>query len=297
MGGGGYSFSARSTRASTKNLAGVSYENVTLDSAHEMFEQNKKRQTHDLMDPKSVVVRESRDSEEHPNSLPIIINLDVTGSMRDVPLQLLKDGLPTIVGNVIQHGQPDPQIMFIAIGDHETDRSPLQVGQFESSDEKLDKWLTSVYLEGGGGSNAGESYLLAHYFAAHHTVTDHWEKRKQKGFLFTIGDEPGLNSIPMATLRSLMEKAVGQTSWSANDLLKLAQEKWHVYHLHITETGDRQTARNYWSQLLGENCVIVKSHKDVANVISEIVTKNSVPVVTPEIKEETKKEEETKITL
>ena len=56
------------------------------------------------------------------------------------------------------------------------DSAPLQVGQFESSDELLDKWLTNIYFEAGGGGNGGESYALAWYFAALKTATDSMEK-------------------------------------------------------------------------------------------------------------------------
>ena len=150
--------------------------------------------------------RESRDSEEHPKSVAIMIGLDVTGSMGSVPEHLVKHGLPHMMDEIIKAGEPDPQVLFMGIGDHEFDRSPLQVGQFESSDELLDKWLMDTYLEGGGGGNDGESYMLAWYFAARHTKIDCWEKRKEKGFLFTIGDEHNLPSIPGPVLEKIMGK-------------------------------------------------------------------------------------------
>ena len=131
--------------------------------------------------PSKALLRESRDSTSNPNSLPVIIALDVTGSMRTIPHSLVKEGLPNMVGNMIQRGVTDPAILFLGIGDHTCDDAPLQVGQFESGDEELDLWLTRTWLEGHGGGNNGESYLLAWYFAAKHTITDAWEKRGQKG--------------------------------------------------------------------------------------------------------------------
>jgi len=147
MGYSGYSTSDRSFRATT---AGYSTKSV-----NEIFTQNAERKMHKDMDPKGVSVRESFDSVEHPNTVPIQLYLDVTGSMGYIPHEMIKDGLPTLMGTLIQNGVSDASLMFGAIGDHEHDRCPLQIGQFESGDAELDMWLTRTYLEGGGGGNAG----------------------------------------------------------------------------------------------------------------------------------------------
>ncbi|WP_417912360.1 hypothetical protein [Candidatus Electronema sp. TJ] len=261
MGWGYYSVDERAERA-----ASVGYD---TKSAREIFTQ---RNINQAMNPHGVVVRESRDSADHPNSVAIILALDVTGSMGSIPHHLVKDGLPKIMGRIIQSGTPDPQLLFLAVGDHECDSSPLQVGQFESSDELLDKWLTSVYLEGGGGGNAGESYLLAWYFAALHTSIDCFEKRRQKGFLFTIGDEPTLPEVPAQSLSRLMGQGQQQT-WSAAELLDKARQLYHVFHLHIRETssGSRQEVMDGWKQLMGGNLIILERHEEVSRVIPELI--------------------------
>ena len=82
----------------------------------------------------------------------------------------------------------DAQIMFSGIGDAQSDRVRLQVGQFES-DNRMDDQLRTMFLEGGGGGQKSESYELATYFVARHTATDAWDKRGRKGYLFLIGDE------------------------------------------------------------------------------------------------------------
>ena len=258
MGGGYYSLEKRSFRARTLGY--------TTKATHEIFQ---RRSINNAMNPHGIVIRESRDSDEHPNSLSIILGLDVTGSMGTIPHFLVKDGLPTLMGKIIQGGIVDPQILFLAIGDHECDDAPLQVAQFESSDELLDKWLTDVYLEGGGGGNYGESYLLAWYFAGYHTSIDCYEKRGQKGFLFTIGDEPTLKEIPKHYLKAIMGD--GQYSnISASALLEKASEKYHCFHLHIKETnaGSRQETINGWKQLMSDNLIVVENKNDVAKIIA-----------------------------
>lgn len=261
MGGGSYSATNRSTRAFKSGY----YTN----SAQEIF---KERSINDAMSPYGLTVRESRDSAEHPNSLAIILALDVTGSMGSIPHHLVKDGLPHIMDQIIKKGIADPQLLFLGIGDHECDRSPLQVGQFESSDELLDKWLTTVYLEGGGGGNAGESYLLAWYFAAHHTSIDCFEKRKHKGYLFTIGDEPTLPEISSHTLKNLMGSGQYE-NFTAAKLIEKAREMYHVYHIHVKETnsGRRQFVMDGWKQLMQESLLIVERHAEIPGLIAEIV--------------------------
>lgn len=230
---------------------------------------------HESMDPKNIKIREARDSAVHPNTIPIIVSLDVTGSMGHIPHHLVKDGLPHMMGGIIQKGIPDPALLFLAVGDTECDRYPLQVGQFESGDEELDTWLTRTYLEGGGGGNQGESYLLSWYFAANHTVTDAWEKRGKKGFLFTIGDEPCLPRIPMNHIKNLMDHGVGQSGYSDAELLAAAREKWDVYHLHVTHSEGARRSLGYWKELMGQSCIEVPNYEDVPKIISEIVVKGS----------------------
>ena len=264
MGGTSYSISNRTTRA----LA----DGYFTKSAGETFTQSKERKIHKEMEPKGVHLRESRDSEIHPNSIPIIISLDLTGSMGFIPHELVKDGLPKIMTGLIQNGIPDPQVMFLGVGDHETDRAPFQISQFESGDAELDMWLTRTYIEGGGGANGGESYSLAHYFAAKYAQTDAWDKRGKKGFLFTIGDEPSLSSYPKRAFDEIFGEGQNQ-SYTDKQLLEMAQEKWEVFH--IMPNKETRGARKYWSDLLGQNMVWVDRTEDIAKIIKDIVISNS----------------------
>ena len=103
------------------------------------------------MSPMGVTFRESRDSDEHPETVAIKIGLDETGSMGKIPEIIARQKMAALMPTVIKHGVPHPQVLFEGIGDHISDAAPLQVGQFESETTLLDKWLTGMYLEGNGG--------------------------------------------------------------------------------------------------------------------------------------------------
>lgn len=264
MGHGAYNCSARTTRAESLGYS--------TKSVHEIFTE---KTVNSEMNPRGIKTRESRDSADHPASLAIILALDVTGSMGSIPHRLVKDGLPAIMDGITKVGIADPQVLFLAIGDHECDRFPLQVGQFESSDALLDHWLTKMFVEGGGGGNHGESYLLAWYFAAKHTATDCWEKRKQKGVLFTIGDEPVLLQIPSTAIRGIMGEGQHETA-SAAELLDAARKTYDVYHIHVKcGSGHSEEVVDGWKQLMGPSLLIAATDADVPGLITETVKARS----------------------
>lgn len=286
MGYNSYDLTARTARATS----GRFFEKTN----DELFTQNKLRTAHEDMLIYGKI-REARDSDAHPNSIPIIISLDVTGSMSTIPRMFIQDGLPTIVSKIIQAGIADPQICFTAIGDHEYDRAPFQAGQFESSDDLMDNWLQKTWLEGGGGSNFGESYALSWKFAADHTICDHTEKRKQKGFLFSIGDEPNLRLYPATILNTIFG---GQNQEETDiTLFEKASVNWDLYHISI-EHGRGKTSPN-WRQLFGDKLYIIEDFLDIPNIISNIVLAGSNLSITDysnDVKP-TSKIEDIKITL
>lgn len=266
MGITSYSCSTRAVRATKDGYA--------TKSLNQIFTQQAKRQVHESMASTGVILREARDSDAHPNTVPIILGLDVTGSMHDIPRQLIADGLPTLMSKLIQNGVPDAALLFVAIGDHECDSHPLQVGQFESGDAELDMWLTRTYLEGGGGGNRGESYPLAWEFASSRVQTDAWDKRKEKGFLITVGDEPFLDSFPKKAFDEIYGDASGhQSTLTAEQLYAAACEKFHVHHINI-EHGYRNFTDVKWKDLLGQNLHITKDHTEVPKIIADIVINN-----------------------
>ncbi|HRH68842.1 MAG TPA: hypothetical protein PLB89_04975 [Flavobacteriales bacterium] len=269
MGYSSYSTSDREERSERMNYRSAPRE--------EVFTQQKLRTAHELMLPRGVVFRECRDSAAHANATPIQLYLDVTGSMGHIPHELIKTGLPHLMSTLIQNGVPDAALMFGAVGDHECDNFPLQVAQFESGDAELDMWLTRTYLESGGGGNAGESYMLAWYFAAHHVRTDAFEKRGQKGFVITIGDEPCLPNLPASAVQAIMgSSAAAQGNFTKEVLLAEAQKSNHVYHIFI-EHGHR-TCDDGWRQLMGQNLVLIQDHTAVPSVIASLILRHTSAV-------------------
>ncbi|MEU8259526.1 hypothetical protein AB0C02_02730 [Micromonospora sp. NPDC048999] len=212
------------------------------------------RTVHPALDPRDAV-RESRDSAEHPQSTPIAVLFDVTGSMGHVP-RVLQAKLPQLLGLLLRQGYArDPQIMFGAIGDATCDRVPLQIGQFES-DNRMDDDLGRIVLEGGGGGQLTESYELALYFMARHTVTDHWEKRRRRGYLFIIGDELAYPRVKVREVRRLIGDDLHE-NMPVRQIVDEVTRRWDTYYLlpaGSAHAGSRKVL-DFWRSLLGQHAV------------------------------------------
>lgn len=224
-------------------------------------------------EPVGITYRESCDSEEHPNSTPIILGLDVTGSMNRV-LETISKKLNVLITEIYER-EPvqDPQVMIMAFGDVECDSHPLQVSQFES-DIRIAEQLNDIYFERGGGGNDGESYTLPWYFAARHTKIDSFEKRGKKGFLFTIGDEPYLTNISAEAIKEFVGDDI-QSSLSAEELLAEVSRQYEVYHLMIEEGSGMRWGKDEvvdkWTKLLGQRAILVSDCTKIPEIIVSIL--------------------------
>jgi hypothetical protein len=222
------------------------------------------------LDPNGVVVRESRDSVDNPQSTAIIVGIDVTGSMGMIADTLAREGLGVLFTEILDRKPvTDPHLMFMAIGDAYADRNPLQVSQFEA-DNRIIPQLTDIYLEKGGGGNQFESYDLPWYFAAHHTSLDCFEKRAKKGYLFTVGDENPPPGITAAQITKIFGDSQAQGMSSA-ELLVMVQRTYHVFHL-VVEEGDfcrhgSQPVIDKWRSLLGQNVLALSDYTKLSEVI------------------------------
>src|SRR5262245_61900375 len=226
---------------------------------------------HAKMNPFGVKVRESRDSDAHPESHAVAVLFDVTGSMQSVP-RVLQAHLPQLMGLLIRKGYLDhPQILTGAIGDATCDAAPLQVGQFESGIE-IEEDLGKLYLEGGGGGHITESYDLALYFMARHTAIDCYEKRGRRGYLFVIGDE-----IPYAKVkREEVNAVIGdglQSSIPVEDVVAELQPTFDVYHVlpKMTSNWKNPLVRRRWAELLGQNALRLEEPAGICELIASTI--------------------------
>lgn len=222
------------------------------------------------VDPKGVKVRESRDSDAHPNSNAIVVSFDVTGSMQGLPILFAKEKLPKLMSillakNVIE----DPQILFVAQADSHGDPNSLQIGQFESGNE-MDLWLTKFSLGGGGGAQGSlyghETYGDVLYWVATHTSIDCFEKRGRKGTLVLIGDEEPYSTIE----REAVKRVIGddlQEDLPLERVIEMAQEKYNVIKICVETPGYNRGSLPQWQKLLGEHAIYL----DDPNIVCEFI--------------------------
>ena len=258
MGHGNYSHQAHLAMLSGRTQPG----------AAEVFTQSK---CHPLMNPNGVRARESRDSVDNPRSLGIVFALDVSGSMGAIPRSLASTELPNFMKILAACGVADPQVLFAAIGNAGWDSAPLQVGQFESTAELMDKWLTSIFLEGGGG-NEYESYELAMYFFATHTEMDCVVKRKTKGYMFITGDEPAWPELPKTHVEAVIGERLDQDVPTPEVVAELTKT-FHPFFL-IPDLGRRAGCEKQWRELLGDHVICMESHEDTCYVAAGAIAIN-----------------------
>lgn len=222
---------------------------------------------HPLMDPRGVVSRESRDSDEHPESLAVVLALDVTGSMGDIPRRLATETLPDFVQTLLDARVAHPQICFMAVGQAGVDRVPLQVGQFESSAALIDTWLTRLYLE-GGGKGLHESYELAMYFAARHTELDCVDKRGRRGFVFVTADVLPNPAVSRTEVRRIIGDEL-ESDIPLRDVVDELGRRYEPFVLLAPHASRR--ARRAWRDILGDRVLVLEDLEDAADVAAGLV--------------------------
>jgi hypothetical protein len=177
------------------------------------------------------------------SSNPLIIAIDVTGSMANWPFEIF-DRLPLLYNTLSQYRE-DVEICFAAIGDAAVDRWPLQVTTFASGFD-LEQLLGSLYGEGAGG-DAAESYgLFAHWVNTHVKIPD----LKENPFLIVFGDAPMHPTIPTAQISHYL----GDKLTKDVDTYKVWNQvirKWNTWFLRRPTGKPGDIVDNQWGKAIG----------------------------------------------
>jgi len=250
MGNGNYSVAAH--EALLRNRTNIPTEQV--------FRQT---QCHPLMNPKGIKARECRDGVDHPESQGIVFALDVSGSMGEIPRIMATQQLPSFMKVLMDCQVRDPQVLFMALGNATSDTAPLQVGQFESTAQLMDQWLTWTYLEGRGGGE-GESYDLAFYFLAMHTEMDCMVKRNKRGYLFMTGDETPFSALS----KHIVDGIIGDKLDEDIPIEEVVAEvqKTYIPFFIIPDRARARRCERRWRDLLGDHVICLESPVDVCYV-------------------------------
>ena len=274
MGGGSWTTSSYTSYTKTKGIktSCLADGTVTLDSSYDVQDLYKARKLDEALDPKGVI-RECVDSDEHPNTIPVILALDVTGSMGSA-LEEVSKKLNAIMTETYKKVK-DVEFLVMGIGDLAYDNAPIQASQFES-DIRIVEQLDKVYFERGGGGNQYESYTAAWYFAINQTKLDAW-KRGKKGILITLGDEPLNPYLPKEALKRVTGNETLQGDVETKELYNEVIKKYDVYHFVI---NDNHTCYRYykddiketWGKYLdNDHFKVVTLNELAAQIVSAIV--------------------------
>ena len=228
------------------------------------------RELDPMLDPRDAF-RECCDSEEHPNTVPVILALDVTGSMGQAAVEVAKQ--LNVIMTKLYEKVTDVEFMILGIGDFAYDRCPLQVSQFES-DIRIAEQLDKIFFEFGGGGNSYESYTAAWYFGVNHVRLDAW-KRGKKGLIITMGDE-GINPyLPANALTNYIGRPVNQDV-NTEALYNQTLEKYDVYHLFVNHRfGVNNSYIKTWENFMDKEHFKVVKMDRISDTIVDIVKRHA----------------------
>ena len=272
MGGGSWTTCSFTNYCTTTR--GIDKSDISLDgsitatmSSQEMF---KAKTIDNALNPYNIM-RECIDTEEHPNTIPVILALDVTGSMGKAAVEVAKK-LNVVMTNLYDK-VTDVEFLIMGIGDLACDRCPVQISQFES-DIRIAEQMDKVYFEYGGGGNAYESYTAAWYMGARHTKLDCWNRGK-KGIIITMGDERINPYLPHERLNSVTGDRI-QADIDSKSLFDEVSEKYDIYHLDV-DHGYRWDAGidASWQSILDTEHYKKVTLETIADTIVDIIVKAS----------------------
>lgn len=228
MGCGTWTSSSFASYSTTRGR-GVSMDG-SIKGAYSNQDMFKAKTIDPALNPKNVI-RECCDTSEHPNTIPVILALDVTGSMGNAAVEVAKK--LNVIMTRLYEKVTDVEFLIMGIGDLACDSFPIQASQFES-DIRIAEQLDKIYFEFGGGGNNYESYTAAWYFGSRHTKLD-CLNRGRKGIIITMGDEQLNPYLPIKGRNGLIAVTGDnlQADIETKELYTEASEKFNIYHLDV----------------------------------------------------------------
>lgn len=268
MGSGTVSHSSMRSYASS---LGRSYDTTTGRTTGQTFEA---QHIDPSLNPRKFTVRECVNSEEHPNTIPVILGLDVTGSMGEACSETAA-ALGTIIMNLYKKFQ-DIEFCMMGIGDLAYDSAPIQMSQFES-DIRIAESLDKIYMEQGGGGNGFESYTAAWYMGVKRTKLDCFDKQGRKGVIITMGDEP-LNPYLPARHLNVYVNGTEEKDVETKELYFQASKKFDIFHIAVDSPHDcyqryKRDVDNSFGQFLGTRYKVA-TIDSLAQVIEDCITES-----------------------
>jgi len=226
----------------------------------------------DSLNPTKFKFREARDSDVNPESTPIILGSDVTGSMGEMANKIITEDLGKVMERLYAYKPvTNPAICCMAIGDITCDQAPVQATQFES-DIRLAEQMRDFYIEGHGGGNDGESYPIAWLFALAKVKADIHKKRGKKGYLFTIGDEAPLETMKREHINQFLDIGA-QADMDAKVLYDQVSRDWNIFHLMIKPVL-HQRPEERWRKIIGNHLIMLQDLSCLAEVITAAIEYN-----------------------
>ena len=279
MGGGTWTTSSFASYSATKGY-NVDCATGALDGTYSSQEMYTQRHIHQDLKPYNIV-RECVDSAEHPETIPVILALDVTGSMGKAAVEVAKQ-LNVIMTDLYARVK-DIEFCVMGIGDLSYDQHPIQMSQFES-DIRIAEHMDKVYFEYGGGGNSFESYTAAWYMGSRHTKLDCWNRGK-KGIIITMGDEQ-LNPYLPARKLSVDTGDTLQGDIETSDLYPEVTEKFDVYHIDVNHRGYRDNGITpSWKKYMDDDHYKSVSLNAVKDTIVDMIV-HAMGDASPEVAEE-----------
>lgn len=212
-----------------------------------------------LVDPRGKVI--SSDSTD-----PIIIGVDVTGSMASWPGQIF-DRLPLLYQTLAKY-RPDAEFAFAAIGDATVDSYPLQVSNFSKDPKELEKIVRALGCEGGGGGHITESYELFGYFMKENCKT----LKATSPFLLIYGDEHFYDGVDPKQVKRYIGSEL-QNPLPSKQLWQDLMQQFNLYFLQkpygsSSDNDITAKVKEVWADALGRQRVIDLSSMDRAVDVS-----------------------------